>query len=384
MCRDYFKKAISYCFHVGVEMIIPGKGKVVVRMYLAAVNADKPALFLLQGLKEGQCSSGCNVCCYQTKRLGVTYDEEIHKDRDYNLQYRIQKFLKTKREQQKLNSAAVKEATKFIQKWGLLIDPPTLYGIPTAYVSPDMFYHICNSDLFHDLDSGVIPAINGDVVSFIQGIEKYVDGYQCVLANLDLNTSKKRVSRQVPVIKNLNYYLLDNGVPEIVLGKDFIKRIKGSTAGTGGLRSSWSINMSDKLLTAIGDDGKIAPDSSDYIEIVKKHKGVFKKNIKGKKKKQKSKKGEYEIEPWEEIISVRNPAFIICGALYAVMDVYYFIKRQFWNPSLVAVLELKLRRLQSFHVVLHHNVVALNQNAKSDLDYQVNNDCHMSLISLYY
>lgn len=54
-----------------------------------------------------------------------------------------------------------------------------------------------------------------------------------------------------------------------------------------------------------------------------------------------------------------NPLKMCCLALYAVLDLHFEINRDGWNQALVDRLAQKVRALQSLHVTIYQNMVAL-------------------------
>lgn len=91
--REKLKEVVNYSWNVGVEIMLPGEGKVVVRFYLAALNGDKPALMQMIAMKKGESKYGCHLCCFNTKRCGRHYDPDVHMFRNFKTQVTIMYYI---------------------------------------------------------------------------------------------------------------------------------------------------------------------------------------------------------------------------------------------------------------------------------------------------
>ena len=351
-----------YSFNVGVELMIPGfERPVTVRMYIAAFNGDKPALHDMLNIKTGNCSYGCHLCCYNTSNNSVVYDERKHRLRDFNMQVQAQRVVAHTRKVvhsgmahtlTPIEKQANTSAKEFLDKWGLKDSLPAFYnapiGFPTEYLSLAFI-----RDQFHDL-SGILAAILGDSLQMINAIGKMADSpFKNSINRINEATSTKRVNRHPPFMSHVDFWTFNKGVADVILRTGHFDSNTGSTGTSAGMRSSWVKGMLDKLLVAIGDDGSIVPDGEDF---------TYKLHVKGVKSK--TDKSKYDVAPYDIEVKVCNPAGVICSALYAGLDLYYELQRDRWTEDLIKHAQEKVRRVQTLHTTLHHNMVHMCRTSK--------------------
>ena len=339
--------------------MLPGASKpVVVRMYLASVNGDKPALYTTMGYKKGQCIRGCQLCCYCTRRGSVTFNPKKQFTRDFNVQVKVQALVEGVLDRQ-INKIAIDQQiniafkkavgnTGWLAQWGLREQLPVFYGIPTAYPKSEDFYRCFIRDIFHDFDAGLFGAILQDGLQLIECCCKERDGILRTTRNKANCATGIRVNACRPELRHVDHFTWKKGIVDLILGTSDAKANKGSTGSSGGMRSSWTKGMIDRVLLAIGDGCDILPTDDEFR--IRKH----------------SNNGE------PGVVIVKNPAKLVCMTFYAALDVYYDFLRDKWNEELVKNIAQKVRRLQSLHTVLHHNVVTATRTATKEQEYEVN------------
>jgi hypothetical protein len=137
------------------------------------------------------------------------------------------------------------------------------------------------------------------------------------------------------------------GVVDLILGTTDSKANKGSTGSSGGMRSSWTKGMLDRILLAVGDGSDVLPNSDEF-------------NVRKKKQ------GSPDI-----IVCIKNPAKIVCMTIYAALDLFYELHRDNWTTELAKAVKHKVRRLQTLHTVLHHNIVTASRHTTKEQEHEV-------------
>ena len=360
---EKFKSIIEYSFHIGVAIFIPGLGLRVVRTFLAAMNADQPALHAMLCTK-GQSNRGCHICCFRTKKNSVPYDPAIHKDRDFHLQLRQQQLAQTRNKltlaggNQSLNhTSELSKASTFCKQWGLHEYPCALYGIPIGYPDPVHIFRTAVCDLFHDLDSGIFKAVNNAVIQICKAFADSQDKFTRALVLIDRATSRARMVRHPPEFRHYDYTTqFGEGLATKILSTIQAQENRGATGSSGHARSSWSKVMTDAILTVLGGTkGTILPDEDIY---------EFVRNVRANAKQNR--------EKFQKTIQLRNIRRICCLALYSVLDFSMEMLREKWTTELVTIAVQKARAVQSTFIVLYQNMVTICRNEGADEDkYEV-------------
>jgi hypothetical protein len=362
-------------------MIIPGQGVRVVRMYLAALCADKPALHAMIGLKIGSCHRGCHLCCFDLKRNMDPYDPNVHKFRDYELLLKMQRFCAEYcvRLEAGADVSALKErysaASKFCEYYGALGAVTAFANGPLGYNSPSDVFKIAVRDIFHDLEAGLFPAILMMVLRIVQAISHNDTRYSDALSLLDACTSSKRMLRIVPRYEGMDHTSFHEGCGTMLLKTATGQANSGATGTTAGMRSSWSKVMMTAILVAIGtSNGDILPVQDNYIlkrtvkvtttESVTVQDSTT--NI-GKKRKVTTS----ATEARDNNACIGNPSRLCTLVLAIALDVYAEFNRSFWTPELVAQVEKKVRELQACFSVLHQVMISCCRVPSHEDDYQV-------------
>ena len=332
-----------------------------IRMFLAAVNGDQPALHDTLCTK-GQSTHGCHICCFNTKLNSSPYDPAIHKDRDFPLQLGQQQLAKRRNDivllsgHDAIDNLELTNAVKFCKEWGVHEYSCTLYGIPIGYSDPAQIFRVAVRDLFHDLDAGIFKSVNTAVLQICKAFADTQDQFNDALVIIDRGTSRRRMIRHQPHFRHFDYTTqFGNGLATKLLSTTQAQSNRGATGSTGGARSSWSKVMTASILNVLGaTGGKVLPDQDDY---------EFSKYVKANKKKKRA--------GFDKVIKLSNLRRICCLALYSVLDFSMEMLREKWTPELVAIAVQKARAVQSTFIVLYQNMVSITRNEETGDKYEV-------------
>jgi hypothetical protein len=373
-CHAQFSRTVRFCHDKGVQMIIPGLGIRTVRMYLAALCGDKPALYAMAGLKTGNCHRGCHICCFDIRRNCDPYDPNVHIIRDFDLLLECQKTCVDYLEAEEAGSDTstlgqrYEAASNFCDYYGAL---PMVTPFTTAALGwgrPSAIFNSTVRDIFHDLEAGLFPSIIMMILRIVNAIARNDSQYSNAISVLDEFTSARRVMRHPPRYKKMDHTTFHEGCASMLLNTATGQANAGSTGTTAGMRSSWSKVMMMALHVAIGtSDGQILPNRKFYalnrkirLAKLKSQRGHDpKSHVKGKKKTVKS------------TVYLKNPAKMCARTLAIALDVYAEFNRSVWTTDLVIQVEKKVRELQSCVTVLHHVMVACCRVTCDIEDYQV-------------
>ena len=354
--HQHYKDCVNYAWHVGALGIIPGRGYMTMRFVFAALMADFPALMGTLSLKECK----CHLCCYATGNSSDVYCPTIHCRRNYKLQYDMQRLVDERRHAEwsgeyngwsAARKARAVAAGKFCQTWGLSEKgvPALLGTVIGASVDADFLNDVGMRDEFHDVYVGIFMTLIMIGMHTIEAFAKTRGGDIDVLAAVDEATSRKRVNRHPPKMRHLDHTTLGEGLVSQVLRTTTGKENRGTAGSISGMRSGWCVIFAIILLTAIGTGGDILPNEDvEYIEHVraKPNRAAYTKRVR-----------------------VKNPARLLCMALYAALDFSFELKRQQWTPTLVEGLKKKARTLQTLMTSVYHLMVAVSRKAKNEGDH---------------
>jgi hypothetical protein len=364
-------------------MIVPGHGVRVVRMYLAAICGDKPALHAMIGLKSGNCHRCCHLCCFDLNHNMDPYDPSIHKPRNFIMLLKTQAFcfdcqkqLETNVDLSNLvhsNSAAL----KFIKFYGAQPRVTPFVEASLGWNCPSSVFEIAVRDIFHDLEAGLFPSIVMMVLRIVQSISQNDPQYRNAISLLDEFTSPKRATRHPPRYRKMDHTSFSEGCASLLLKTSTGQANSGSTGTTAGMRSSWSKVMMTALLVAIGtSDGLILPvndhymlkrkvrvttTESEYVTYQDPHTHQNKRN----------KRTVSETQSKNHNVLICNPTRLCTQALAIALDVYAEFNRSVWTQEVVNQVEQKVRELQTCMTVLHQVMVAASRVSLNEEGYQV-------------
>jgi hypothetical protein len=364
-------------------MVIPGLGVRVVRMYLAALCADKLALYPMIGLKSGNCNRGCHLCCFDLRRNMDPYDPNVQKFRDFELLLKMQTFCAdySMRLEAGQDTTALKQrhsaAFKFCTKYGALNAATAFANGPLGYDSPSDVFRIAVRDIFHDLEAGLFPSIIMMVLRIVQAVSQNDDHYRDAMSQLDKYTSTKRMARIAPRYERMDHTSFQEGCATMLLKTATGQANSGAAGTTAGMRSSWSKVMMTAILIAIGtSNGDILPVQDNYV-LKRTVKVTTTESVnvifedpttnRGKKRKVTT----LATESRDNNVCIGNPSRLCTQVLAIALDVYAEFNRSFWTPELVRLVEKKVRELQACFSVLNQVMVTCCRVALHEDDFQV-------------